>query len=181
MVVESLVFRPTWGGLRHGLFTLELRLGPEGPSFSPVELVGRIYEAAAQYPTGNLITIRDYVGNNDPAEVMELASSLADSFEVTAEVGGYAKPGWLAMSRRIRVLVSDDPWLMFRADEIFYAPENSEEMHTPNVGPANVQALRYVLVGKGANGEKVLNCLRESAIPWMVLARPLWSLEVRIL
>jgi len=181
MRVESLVYRPTFGGLRHGLFTLELRVGSEGPTFGASELVGHIYNAASTYsPMARLLTIRDYWAENDPSEVMELVSSLADTFEITAEVTGYRKPGWIALANRKRVLIGDDPWLRYQTDEIFYEP-STEDFVPPQVGPANVNAMRYLMVKKGTNAEKVMKFMQEAPLPWMILSKPVFTVEVRIL
>ena len=186
MQVESLVYRPTFGGMRHGLFTLELRLGGQAsPRFSNTELVGRIMQAAAEKdPRTRVITIKDWTGENEPWEIMELVSSLRDTFEIVSDTTGYVKPGWTSYATRKRVWVTEEPWLLFQADELFYTPSTSGIYSEPQVPGACMNAMRYVVLsGKGSTeyGQNLMNFLRGTQVPWMVLSQPVTTYEFQIL
>lgn len=186
MTIESLMYRPIFGGLRHGLMGLELRLGDDGPNFSNAELIRKIMDSAAAYSQqSRVLTVTDKRAVRvDNSEALELVSSLKDTFEVTAEVTGYSKPGWVApgVVTRTRAFINDEDWLLFKADEIFYIPNDPENIKPPQVGPANMNALRYIVIPhKLKHPKNLIDIVRGAALVWMVLSRPIFTVEVQLL
>ena len=182
MVIESLMFRPIFGGLRNGLFTLELRLGADGPRFSNAELVGRLLRAAGEYkPQTGLLVVKDFGTSNDPWEVSELIESLSDTFKVISHTPGIQKPGWVSLATTRRVSITSSHWLKHRADEILYLPNAEGPFAEPDVGPANTQSWRGMVLDKKVSAQKVTDFLASCKLPWMVLFRPIMTVEIQIL
>ncbi len=182
MVIESLLFRPIFGGTRNGLFTLELKLGASGPRFSNAELVGRILRAAGGHkPQTGLLLIRDFGSPNDPWEVTELIESLSDSFKIISHTAGIQKPGWVSLATTRRVSIAGSHWLRHKADEIFYVPEPESPFAEPDVGLVNIQSWRGMVLDKKVPGNKITDFLDSCKLPWFVLFRPIMTVEVQIL
>ena len=115
---------------------------------------------------------------------MELVSSLSDSFTIISDTTGYSKPGWTAIVGYRRVWIAEDPWLMFRADEIFYTPSVEGVYREPAIHPVNASAARYiVLAGRASSdyGQTLMSFLKSTVYPWMVISQPKTTYEVRIL
>jgi hypothetical protein len=186
MNIESLVYRPIQGGIRSGLFSLELRLGgSDAPQFASTELVGRIMQATGEKdPRSRILTIKDWGSDNEPWEVMELVSSLKDSYTIISDTTGYQKPGWLTLADYKRVWIGDADWLMYHADEIYYQPNVEGSFHEPKIPANNLNSMRYVVLsGRGSSeyGETLMAFLRQTELPWMILPQAKTTYEVQIL
>jgi hypothetical protein len=178
--IDGLYYEPIIGGLRSGLFCLSLGLSNDGPDFTATELIGKIHQnSAALNPKVRILFIRDHGTENDPREVNEFIDSIKDSFQLVADLSGERKPAWSSLAVCRRVHIENDPWLMYKADEIYYHPRDG--LVEPEIGPANNEALRYLYMEYKLNTESVTSFTVSARRPWFVLSRPHFVHKLRLL
>ncbi|GAG26437.1 unnamed protein product, partial [marine sediment metagenome] len=94
---------------------------------------------------------------------------------------GIQKPGWVSLATTRRVSITGSRWLKHKADEILYVPNIEDRFVEPEVGPINAQSWRGIVLDKKIKPEKVTDFLNACNLPWMVLFKPIMTVEVQIL
>jgi len=166
MKLNGIFYRPLVGGPQHGLYAVVIELGgADAPSFSLTEVVNKVHEAQT-----SICVIQDHENENDDAELEELVTVLLGSMILAGDIYGYAHPRWVSKVPYLITHITDEPWMMFRSDEIHYHPTDPEVLHVPALGKVNEGGAAKVLVlSKRLDPRQVFTFLSRVTRPWLIV------------
>lgn len=94
-----------------------------------------------------------------------------NGIHIAHNVGGIEKPSYLRMGGLVRVFISNDQWLKFPANEIFWEPEDPTDLREPAL--AEYEGIpRFLVVSKDLSLQTAMEFITQEAQKTWVLSLP---------
>jgi hypothetical protein len=126
---------------------------------NPVE-VPRLLASISSFAKSCIVRISGDTHDNQNDELYAFCSTLRDQgYLVAAEVRGIEKRPWADVVTYKIALISEDPWLMFAANEIRYAPSRAGKIPAPTLLQIHYASYCYLIPHRDNTGEEVFSFL----------------------
>lgn len=103
---------------------------------------------------------------------------ISDEVMIIHYVSGYERPSYIRMGGIVKAFISDDDWLGFPTNELYWMPSDSEAEEPDLAEHRNV--VRYVVLGKRFGVRAGMNFLTRCEKAWAVVNPPKREVEIII-
>jgi len=156
LYVSELHMSTARGGMVDGLPLVHVELGKDRPV-----AVTALIRSITSFARSVLVKICGDIHDNGNDALYMLVSTLQEQgYGVVAEVRGNEKRPWSEKVLYKIVLIDEDPWPMYAANEIRYSPSRGGPIADPALASIHIASYCYLLPHRDNDGDQVFDFLR---------------------